>query len=104
MVVSSTSNISNTSDTSNTWIVDTAASSHMTSDRHSLENIREHGGLVRVANPQRMKVTGIGTVRLQCRLKDGSTAPAIPNDVLLVPELDSHGLFFGKQPAGKDIR
>jgi hypothetical protein len=92
-VTEATAFMASTNQTSKTWIFDTAASSHMTSDKNTMTDIREHGGFVRVANSQRMKVTGIGKVHLQCRLQDGSTQPATLEDVLLVPDLDSHGLF-----------
>jgi hypothetical protein len=92
-VTEATAFMASTNQTSKTWIFDTAASSHMTSDKNTMTDIREHGGFVRVANSQRMKVTGIGKVHLQCCLQDGSTQPATLEDVLLVPDLDSHGLF-----------
>ena len=65
----------------------------MTSVKEMMTDIREHEDFVQVANSQGMAVTGIGKVRLQCRLHDGLTLPATLEDVLLVPDLDSHGLF-----------
>jgi len=88
-----TSGSSGSSQPSKSWFFDTAASSHMTSDKNTLTDFRKHGGIVRVANSQSMEVTGIGKVQLQCRLQNGSALPATLDNVLLVPELDSHGLF-----------
>jgi hypothetical protein len=85
--------MASTNQTWKTWIFDTTASSHMTSDKNTVTDIREYGGFVRVANSQRMKVTGIGKVHLQCRLQHGSTQPATLEDGLPGPDLDSHGLF-----------
>jgi len=88
---------------SKSWFFDTAASPHMISNKNTLTDFREHGGIVRVANSQSMEVTGIGKVHLQCRLQDSSTLPATLENVLLVPELDSHGLFSWAAVDGKVI-
>jgi hypothetical protein len=103
-ITEATAFMASTNQTSKTWIFDTAASSHMTSDKNTMTDIRKHGGFVRVANSQRMKVTGIGKVHLQCRLQGGSTQPATLEDVLLVPDLDSPVYFHGKQSVEKGLK
>ena len=83
---------SESSQPSRSWFFDSCASTQMTSEKEMID-ICEHGDFVQASNSQRMAVTGIGKVRLQYHLYDGSTLPATLEDVLLVPDLDSHGLF-----------
>ena len=76
MASSSASSSACSTQPSKSWFFDTCASGHMTSDEEMMTDIRENEDFVQVANSQRMAVTGIGKVRLQCRHHDGSALPA----------------------------
>ena len=86
------------SNASDAWIFDTGCASHMTHDADMLDSHRSHGGFIKFANGSKGEISGIGIVKLRCRLPGGQEGLAILNDVLLVPCLRQN-LFSWKSVA-----
>ena len=75
----------------NTFIGDSAATSHMTSTKVSVYNLTPINGSVMIGNGKSIKCTHKGKLDVICKHKDGSTARETW-DVKIVPELN-HDLF-----------
>ena len=86
------------SNASDAWIFDTRCTSHMTHNADMLYSHRSHGGFVKFANGSKGEISGIGIVKLRCRLPGGQVGLAVLNDVLLVPCLRQN-LFSWKSVA-----
>jgi len=89
---------------SSVWIFDTGATSHMTPDTGVFSgSLRPHSGHVKFANGERGAISGIGTVKLRCRLPGGRMGLAVLHDVLKVDSLKTN-LFSWKAVAKKGFR
>ena len=78
-----------------TWIVDSAATRHMTPNPVSMTNYRECDGVVRVTNGVDLPIEGVGDIRMSFQSDFGETDLQLLN-VAFVPLL-SHNLLSLKQ-------
>ena len=78
-----------------TWIVDSAATRHMTPNPVSMTNYRECDGVVRVANGVALPIEGVGDILMSFQSDFGETDLQLLN-VAFVPLL-SHNLLSLKQ-------
>lgn len=69
------------------WILDTAATSHMTPNWASIENARPTNRMVTVGGGYQLQATEIGSAKLTTLLSNGTTRTITLNDTLVVPEL-----------------
>jgi hypothetical protein len=72
---------------SSKWIFDTGTSSHMTLDRNCFESLSSGRGNVVLADKTQVEYTGVGSVRLSCRLPSGDISVVLLRRVLFVPSL-----------------
>ena len=75
----------------NIFIGDSAATSHMTSNKMGMYNLVPIKGSVMIGNGKSISCTHKGTLDVICKHKDGSIA-RVTWDVKIVPELN-HDLF-----------
>ena len=75
------------------WVIDTAASSHMTNNPDLFLNIEHHRGRVVLADQHALEVVGRGTVALQGKLPSGKSHPIVLRNVLYVPTLGQSNLL-----------
>jgi len=73
--------------TSNMWIADSGATSHMTNTLEGMYDVREGTSTVKVGNSEHCGVVKIGKLRGMVQQKDGSTIPLVLTNVQYVPEL-----------------
>jgi hypothetical protein len=94
-IIEATAMISQNTNPSTTlrWIFDTGATSHCTSNKSQFETFKKATGSVRMADHTQHAVHGIGTIKLTCRLPDGTLTPVVLNDDLYVPDLGPDSLF-----------
>lgn len=71
----------------NEWIVDSGATSHMTSKKNYFSDLCKHRSNVTVANGQVIEVKGIGSVQVSLMSNDGNPQTLTLRNVLWVPEL-----------------
>jgi hypothetical protein len=69
------------------WILDSACTAHMTSQKKLFTKISPHCGSVTFGTGKQTLTIGRGTIELDLRLSDNTTVAAILNDVLYVPGL-----------------
>lgn len=70
---------------SNSFVIDSGATSHLTNDLSILENVKESNDVFSVANSQKMKSTKVGTVEGQhCELKNVKYVPNLGANLLSV--------------------
>ena len=72
----------------------------MTHDTGVFDSLRTHGGFVKFANGSKGEISGIGNVKLRCRLPGGRMGPVVLHDVLMVPCLRQN-LFSWKSVSRK---
>lgn len=72
---------------SDRWIFDSAATSHMTPNRVSLENRRPTDQTITIGGEYELRATEIGSAKLTILLSDGTTRELTLRDTLVVPEL-----------------
>jgi hypothetical protein len=75
------------SSNSSKWIFDTGASSHMTPDRNCFESFSSVQGIVVLADKTQVDYTGVGSVRLSCRLPTGDISVVLLCSIHFVPSL-----------------
>ena len=75
------------------WILDSGASRHMSGSIDDFSSVQPRSGTITVAGDLRLPIEGVGTVRLRCRLPDGSTVISELTNVLYSRELKSTKLF-----------
>jgi len=81
----------------NGWIVDSGATSHVTSNRSMFAEFnKNHRENIFVANGQRVVVEGIGTVRIQITNSDGKRQSVKIQNVLYVPSISGNLLSVRK--------
>ena len=68
------------------WIVDSGATSHMTSNRNVFADLKMHEGYVTVADGRKLMISGIGTVELKLGASKEIESVTL-RDVLCVPGL-----------------
>jgi transposase InsO family protein len=75
------------------WIVDSGATSHMTSDRRLFTELEYCSGQVQVANGEDVDIKGIGKVKLHgdFSLKDVLWVPSLNVSLISVPSLTKEG-------------
>ena len=71
------------------WVLDSGATSHMTSNPGLFAHLRKRGGFVRIGDGSRIKIEGVGTMRLAC---EGDVTIAL-RDCLYVPDLGDVSLM-----------
>lgn len=69
--------------TSSTWVLDPGATSHMTSNPNYFTRIHKKGGYAKIGDGSRIKIEGVGDVRLMPE----SGKAVILRDCLYVPSL-----------------
>ena len=69
------------------WVIDTAASSHMTNNLDLLINFETEKGTVRLGDDSVIESCGRGTVKILAKASDGHVSPVYPERVLWVPSL-----------------
>lgn len=72
------------------WLIDSGASRHMTWKRNIFSEIKPYNGNVTVANGEKMKAIGIGTVNLNVRSAEGNYCKIILKETLLVPKISEN--------------
>ena len=75
--------------TSSTWVLDSGAPSHMTSNPNCFTHIHEKEGYVKIGDGSRIKIEGVGNVRLMPE----SGKAVILRDCLYVPSLGKLSLL-----------
>ena len=95
------------------WVIDTAASSHMTNNIDLFINIEHHNGRVRLGDDHFIDVSGKSTVELQGKLPTGKPHLIVLRNVLYVPKLGQCNLLswraigslgnFFLESSGQDI-
>ena len=73
--------------TPTSWIFDTAASSHMTSNKDLFDRLQPHHRIVRTGDASPLSAEGIGSLVINAMLPDGSLSRVRIKDVLYVPSL-----------------
>ena len=69
------------------FLIDSGATSHMTSQKHLFKNLEKTQRLVEFGNGDIEKITGIGSIIAKARTKDGEQVSLLLTDVLYVPKL-----------------
>ena len=82
-----------TSSSYSPWILDTGASSHMTSKLDLLMNIKSHSSVIRIADDSGIHCDGVGEVRLDCKAPDDTSSEVTMEKVMYVPELGHYSLM-----------
>lgn len=85
--------ISQPSSTPAAWLFDTGASRHMTGCIDDFATLSPGRGTITIAGGIKLPIHGVGTVRLRCRLPDGSTAISELTNTLYSSELRQTRLF-----------
>ena len=81
---------------SNIWIGDSGASSHMASSMEGLHNIKNYKIPVCFGNKSKLYATKVGKFRGIAISKDGKKTPILLNDVKYVPDLHCSLLRLSK--------
>lgn len=73
------------------WLIDSGATSHMVSDKNLFATCDKGDfGKITVANGERVKIEGKGTVRISLQVDGDEMLEVILDDVLYVPSLDTN--------------
>lgn len=79
------------------WIIDSGATSHVTSDRNVFSELNvNHQEKIYMANGQRIAVEGIGTVRINAVNNNGKSVSIKMQEVLYVPSINGSLLSVRK--------
>ncbi|KAI0999498.1 hypothetical protein K3495_g8700 [Podosphaera aphanis] len=79
------------------WILDSGCLAHMTSQKELFNNLQPHKGVVTIANGQRIRVEGKGSLSLILWTSTGDKIPATIPNILYVPELKGGNLISESQ-------
>ena len=71
----------------NSWILDSGATSHLCGNQSSFLEIKDHYSRVTIGDGHEMGVTGIGKIQIFMNLPDGTKRKTILHNVLYVPDL-----------------
>ena len=69
------------------FLIDSGATSHMTSQKHLFQNLEKTQRLVEFGNGDIEKITGVGSIIAKARTKNGQQVSLLLTDVLYVPKL-----------------
>lgn len=73
------------------WCIDSGASSHMLDDKKRFQNLSEYKTNISLADKSsKLMSTGIGEVKLSCKLSEGETSSVKLLDVLYMPNLSTN--------------
>ena len=75
------------------WVIDTGASSHMTSNLDLLINFEPEKGTVKLGDDSIIESCGRGTVRLMAKTSNGHVTPVFLQHVLWAPKLGLSNLL-----------